>query len=74
LRGVRWRVEGAHALLREARAVSNPPVTRTRLEGDSTDNRRSNPFPPGIDMSELTGYAQSKDPVSFFSFPFIRSN
>ena len=67
LRGVRRRVEGARALLREARAVSNPPVTPTRVEGDSTDNNgRSNPFPPGIDMSELTGYAQSKDPVSFF--------
>jgi hypothetical protein len=41
----------------------------TRLEGDSTDNGRNlnNSFPPGIDMSELTGYAKSKDPVSSFA-------
>ena len=66
LRGVRRRVEGARARLREARAVSNPPVTPTRLEDVSTDNERNNTFPPGIDMSELTGYAKSKDPVSCF--------
>ena len=65
LRGVRRRVEGARARLREARAVSNPPIIPTRPEGDSTDNGRNNSFPPGIDMSELTGYAKSKDPVSF---------
>jgi hypothetical protein len=34
LRGVRRRVEGARARLREARAVSNPPAMPTRLEGD----------------------------------------
>lgn len=56
-------MEGARARLREAQAVSNPPVTPTRLEGDSTDNERNNSFPPGIDMSELTGFAKSKDPV-----------
>ena len=66
LRGVRRRVEGARARLREARAVSNPPVPPARLEGDLTDNGRNNAFPPGIDMSELTGYAKSKDPVSSF--------
>ena len=66
LRGVRRRVEGARARLREARVVSNPPVTPTRLQGDSTDNGRNNSFPPGIDMSELTEYAKSKDPVSSF--------
>jgi hypothetical protein len=66
LRGVRRRVEGARARLREARALSNPPVTPTRLEGDSTENGRNSSFPPGIDMSELTGYAKSKDPVSYF--------
>ena len=47
LRGVRRRVEGARARLREAWAVSNLP---TRLEGDSIDNGRNNSFPPGIDM------------------------
>ena len=69
LRGVRRRVEGARARLREARAVSNPP---TRLEGDSVDNGRNNSFPPGIDMSELTGYAKSKDPVSSCFFNLIK--
>ena len=66
LRGVRRRVEGARARMREARAANNPPVTPTRLEGDSTDNGRNNTFPPGIDISELTGYAKSKDPVSSY--------
>ena len=71
LRGVRRRVEGARARLREARAVSNPPIMPTRLEGDLTDNGRNNSFPPGIDMSELTGYAKSKDPVSSFRSDLI---
>ena len=80
LRGVRRRVEGARARLRETRAVSNPPVTPTRLEGDSTDNGRNNLFPSGIDTSELTGYAKSKDPVSSFGSNlkglsnFVKSN
>ena len=66
LRGIRRRVEGARARLRESRVVSNPPITPTRLEGESTDNGRNNSFPPGIDMSEVTGFAKSKDPVSSF--------
>ena len=66
LRGIRRRVEGARACLRESRVMSNPPITPTRLEGESTDNGRNNTFPPGIDMSEVTGFAKSKDPVSSF--------
>jgi hypothetical protein len=58
-------VEDALARLKEAQAVNNLPVPSTRLEDDLTDNRRSNSFHPGIDMSELTGYAKSKDPVSY---------
>ena len=60
LQGVRRRVEGARARLREARVVSNPP---TRPD-DSTDNIRNSGFPPGIDISEITGYAKSNEPVS----------
>ena len=36
-------------------------IMPARLEGDSTDNGRNNAY-----MSELTGYAKSKDPVSSF--------
>ena len=68
LQGIQRRVEGAHARLREARAVSNPPVTPIRPENDSADNRRSSAFPPGIDISKLPGYAKSNDPVSCFVF------
>ena len=43
-------------------------ILPARLGDDSTDNGRNNLFPPGIDMSESTGYAKSKDPVSFSVF------
>lgn len=65
--GVRRRVEGARAMLRESRMVSNPPATPVRPPvEDTSDNaslRRSGVFPPGFDMTELTSYAQSKEPV-----------
>ena len=68
LYGIRRRVEGARARLREARAISNPAPTRPPSgdNGDSASIRsgRSGVFPPGFDMSELTNYAQTSEPVS----------
>lgn len=68
LYGIRRRVEGARARLREARAISNPAPNRPPSgdNGDSASIRsgRSGVFPPGFDMSELTNYAQTSEPVS----------
>jgi hypothetical protein len=61
LRGVRRRVEGARARLREVRAVSNPPVSPTRLESDLTDNGRNDSFPPDS-CSSLTMYSSLMTP------------
>jgi len=72
LYGVRRRVEGARARLRESRVTSNPGVTPTRPSSqDTPDNAsirsgRSGAFPPAFDMNELSNYAQSKEPVGFF--------
>ena len=71
LYGIRRRVEGARARLREARAISNPAPAPARPtsggdNGDSASIRsgRSGVFPPGFDMNELTNYAQTSEPVS----------
>ncbi|CAA7269900.1 unnamed protein product [Cyclocybe aegerita] len=68
LYGIRRRVEGARARLRESRQISNPLVTPTRpaLE-DVPDNAsvrsgRSGVLPPGFDLNEFSNYAQSKEP------------
>ena len=82
LYGIRRRVEGARARLREARAVSNPaPAPSRPISGDNGDSAsirsgRSGVFPPGFDMDELTNYAQTSEPVShthsiFRDFLFI---
>jgi hypothetical protein len=80
LYGIRRRVEGARARLREARAVSNPAQTNTRpIPGDNGDSAsirsgRSGVFPPGFDMNELSNYAQTAEPVSAESGVFFLIN
>ncbi|KAF9557793.1 hypothetical protein CPC08DRAFT_764341 [Agrocybe pediades] len=71
LYGVRRRVEGARARLRESRTTSNPTVPQHRpASQDTPDNAsirsgrsgRSGGIPPAFDMNELSNYAQSKEP------------
>ena len=78
LYGIRRRVEGARARMRESRGVGPSTTTPVRptsqemgnKERDSSSTRsgrsgRSNVFPPGFDLSEFSAYARSTDPVSF---------
>lgn len=69
--GIRCRVEGARARLRESRgagAIAAPtrPVSQELQVSASGDSRRSGVFPPGFDLSEFSTYARSTDPVSVY--------
>jgi hypothetical protein len=67
--GIRRRVEGARARLRESRGAGatvapTRPVSQELQGTASGDSRRSGVFPPGFDLSEFSTYARSNDPVS----------
>lgn len=75
--GIRRRVEGARARLRESRGAGSSNVTPVRPPSQeavdtasvrSVKSEKSGAFPPGFDLNEFSSYARSNEPVSNF-FP-----